>query len=214
MSFSARLTPKIGRRGHANKTEVRLSRTSCNDPANDIVVRRISCLEMVLESDYRFAVGDRVQVFFPDGKSLSKIVWIDGRSACCRFGRPVAPAWIDEPLAANSDREEGGDVEASGLPESLGARILRLRKARRLSQSELAKQMNVSVPAVCRWEHDLAFPQASRLPLLAKALGVSSADLLEPANRRGLQARVALARAAIAEAAGTTADRVRISIDL
>lgn len=53
---------------------------------------------------------------------------------------------------------------------SVGERITELRKAQNLSQTALAKAMDVSRQAVSKWENDLATPDSDKLILLAEVL--------------------------------------------
>lgn len=53
---------------------------------------------------------------------------------------------------------------------SVGERIAELRKAQNLSQTALAKAMDVSRQAVSKWENDLATPDSDKLILLAEVL--------------------------------------------
>ena len=53
---------------------------------------------------------------------------------------------------------------------SLGDRIIELRKARGMSQGELAAAMDVSRQAVSKWENELASPDTIKLIQLADVL--------------------------------------------
>lgn len=57
-------------------------------------------------------------------------------------------------------------------------RITKLREACDLSQEQLADAVGVDKTAVSHWENRIARPDQSRLPLVAKALGVSVDELL------------------------------------
>lgn len=57
--------------------------------------------------------------------------------------------------------------------ETVGARIRNLRKARGLTQEELAQICEVSRSAVAQWETDRAGQLRENLPRIASALGVS-----------------------------------------
>ena len=48
-----------------------------------------------------------------------------------------------------------------------------------LSQTEVAKEMNVSCASVCRWESGIAFPSTKRLGRLAKVLNTTVEKLIE-----------------------------------
>lgn len=53
---------------------------------------------------------------------------------------------------------------------SIGERITYLRKERKISQSQLAKMLDVTRQAVSKWENDLAAPDTIKLIHLADAL--------------------------------------------
>ncbi len=61
---------------------------------------------------------------------------------------------------------------------SIGSFIAVLRKAKGLTQKQLAEQLNVSDKAVSRWERDEALPDLTLIPVLADIFGVTSDELL------------------------------------
>ena len=63
----------------------------------------------------------------------------------------------------------------------LSEKIVRLRKARGMSQEALAEQLGVSRQAVSRWELGSALPDASNLLQLSRLFGVSADYLLNDA---------------------------------
>ena len=60
----------------------------------------------------------------------------------------------------------------------LSEKIVNLRKARNMSQEELAEKLGVSRQAVSRWEVGSALPDASNILQLSKLFGVSADYLL------------------------------------
>lgn len=56
-------------------------------------------------------------------------------------------------------------------------RIAELRKARGMSQTALARQLNITSQAVTAWETGRSMPAAATLPKLAVALGCTIDDL-------------------------------------
>lgn len=54
---------------------------------------------------------------------------------------------------------------------TIGERITALRKEKEISQTELAKRMNVSRQAVSKWEQGSSSPDTERLIQLAEILG-------------------------------------------
>lgn len=75
------------------------------------------------------------------------------------------------------DAEGGWWGRVSDRVESIGDRILRLREAKGLSQSDLAKLVGVSQAAVSVWELNGRPVREVYLEPLARALGVSLSDL-------------------------------------
>ncbi len=67
--------------------------------------------------------------------------------------------------------------------DSIGQRIKNARKAKSLSQNELAEQLNVSFQAVSAWESNKYVPDTYNLIELAKVLEVSVSSLVEIQNK-------------------------------
>ena len=63
-------------------------------------------------------------------------------------------------------------------PETFGEKVARLRKAKQMTQANLAAIMHVTDKAVSKWECDVAYPEITSLPLLAESLGVTADELL------------------------------------
>ena len=62
--------------------------------------------------------------------------------------------------------------------QTLGQKIAELRKAKNLTQLELATQLNITDKAVSKWERDISCPDINTFPKLAEILGVSVDELL------------------------------------
>ncbi|MCM1119010.1 MAG: helix-turn-helix domain-containing protein [bacterium] len=60
----------------------------------------------------------------------------------------------------------------------IGTKIMELRKAKGLTQEQLAAALGVSAPAVSKWETDNSYPDITLLCPLARALGTNVDDLL------------------------------------
>ena len=63
--------------------------------------------------------------------------------------------------------------------QTLGQKIAELRKAKNMTQLELATQLNITDKAVSKWERDLSCPDINSFPKLAEILGVSVDELLQ-----------------------------------
>lgn len=64
------------------------------------------------------------------------------------------------------------------MANTLGSRIAEFRKAKGITQDQLAEHMGVSSQAVSKWENDLSCPDITLLPRLADYFGVSIDKLL------------------------------------
>ena len=62
---------------------------------------------------------------------------------------------------------------------TLGEKLQRLRKARGMSQEELAARMGVSRQAVSRWELNIALPDTENVVRLSELFGVTTDYLLK-----------------------------------
>lgn len=62
--------------------------------------------------------------------------------------------------------------------KTIGAFIAVLRKAKGMTQKQLAEMLNVSDKAVSRWERDECAPDLSVIPVLAEIFGVTADELL------------------------------------
>lgn len=62
---------------------------------------------------------------------------------------------------------------------NLGIKIKELRKARGITQEQLAKSVNVSFQAVSKWENNICLPDVTVIPALARYFGVSMDELFD-----------------------------------
>ena len=68
------------------------------------------------------------------------------------------------------------------MNETIGNRIAKFRKAKGMTQEELASQLGVSSQAVSKWENDASCPDISLLPQLSRVLCVTTDELLTGKN--------------------------------
>ena len=68
------------------------------------------------------------------------------------------------------------------MNETIGNRIAKFRKAKNMTQEELANLLGVSSQAVSKWENDASCPDISLLPQLSKVLGITTDELLTGKN--------------------------------
>ena len=63
--------------------------------------------------------------------------------------------------------------------QTLGQKIAELRKAKSMTQLELATKLNITDKAVSKWERDISCPDINTFPKLAEILEVSVDELLQ-----------------------------------
>lgn len=64
------------------------------------------------------------------------------------------------------------------MEQTIGKRIVALRKGLGLTQDQLAEQLGVTAQAVSKWENDQSCPDIAMLPKLAEIFGVTTDELL------------------------------------
>jgi transcriptional regulator with XRE-family HTH domain len=184
--------------------------------ATSVLVHDVSATGLLLESAVPLVVGERIAVELPHaGATWARAVWTSGRLFGCQFEMPVSAATLS---AAQLRSAVGQDVDLAPRREasvdaSFGDRLQRLRKARGLSQAEIASRLGVSKPTFWAWEHGKARPLDSRVDALAEALGVARADLLPGPGTPLPGALIEHSKEQIAAALGVDRDKVRISIE-
>lgn len=67
--------------------------------------------------------------------------------------------------------------------KTLGTFLSALRRAKGMTQRELAEKLNVSDKAVSRWERDESAPDLTLIPVIAEVFDVTSDELLRGARR-------------------------------
>ena len=60
---------------------------------------------------------------------------------------------------------------------TMGSKLSRLRRARGLTQDEMAERLGVSAQAVSKWENDVSCPDIAQLPKIAELFGVTIDEL-------------------------------------
>lgn len=68
--------------------------------------------------------------------------------------------------------------------KSIGEIINSLRKAKGMTQNELAEKMNVTDKAVSKWERNLSCPDVNSISKLAEILGTTVDELLNAPTKQ------------------------------
>lgn len=73
------------------------------------------------------------------------------------------------------------------MADTLGSRIAEYRRAKGITQDQLAEYMGVSSQAVSKWENDLSCPDITLLPKLADYFGITIDKLLRGESSNTVQ---------------------------
>lgn len=208
-----------------------------------VLVRDISARGLLLETEEAGSLDKTVVVNLPEtGDIEAHIIWQGDKLAGCRLEKHLSQATIDAVRATGDATHAEQPATDAPVPRTaartLAARLKQLRMAKDLTRAELAERSGISTPSIWAWETGRTVPRLGSLETLAKGLGVDVSELqigvggasgdlhaaLMPTAVAGegagdlrmarLAELVAASKAQIAALAGTTADKVTISIAL
>ena len=187
--------------------------------ASNVVIHNISATGMLLETTLDLAEGEVLEVDLPEaGSVLARIVWASGILFGCAFRDVLsdgALSAVELKASAPLPPELGRPAtrrKATG--ELFGQRLEKLRKGRGMTLAQVAEKLGVSKPTVWAWEKGKARPVPDRLPALAEVLGVEESELASFSEPPGIADLIESSRQRIAEAYGTSSDKVRIMIEV
>ena len=203
-----------------------------------VLVRDISARGLLLETEEGVVLDQVVSVSLPEaGDVAAHVIWQGDKLAGCRLDDHLSQATIDA-VRAKGDAVHAEQPQADApvprtAARTLAARLKQLRIARELTRAELAERSGISTPSIWAWETGRTVPRIGSLETLAKGLGVAVSELQigaapAPAELPMLSAGegggdlgaarlselVAASKAQIAALAGTTPERVSITIEL
>lgn len=203
-----------------------------------VLVRDISARGLLLETEEGALLDQTIAVNLPEAGDIeAHVIWQGDKLAGCRLDSHLSQVTIDavkaKGEAAHEEQPEADVPAPRTAARTLAARLKQLRIARDLTRAELAERSGISTPSIWAWETGRTVPRLGSLETLAKGLGVAVSELqigigpaaLEPpplsAGEGGgdlrtlrLSELVAASKAQIAALAGTSADRVSITIEL
>lgn len=204
-----------------------------------VLVRDISARGLLLETEEGVTLDQTIAVNLPEAGDVdAHVIWQGDKLAGCRLDTHLSQATIDAVRAKGEAAHEEQPPTDAPAPRTaartLAARLKQLRISRDLTRAELAERSGISTPSIWAWETGRTVPRLGSLETLAKGLGVPVSELqigaeampaelpsALPANENGGDLRtarltelVAASKAQIAALAGTTPDRVTITIAL
>ncbi|WP_447750862.1 helix-turn-helix domain-containing protein [Sphingopyxis fribergensis] len=180
-----------------------------------VLVHNISATGLLIESEVALDLGDRIEIGLPHaGATWAKVIWTSARIYGCQFDTPISAATLSAAQLRGVVGPDSGTPADVPHAESFGIRLQRLRTAKGLTQSQVAKQLSVSEPSISAWEQDKARPKAGRMEALAVLLGVDISELLGIDEAESLGDVIARAKEQVAKAADVSADNVKIIIEI
>lgn len=209
-----------------------------------VLVRDISARGLLLETEDGMTLDSVVAVTLPEaGDVEAHVIWQGDKLAGCRLDSYLSQQTIDavrsKGEAAHAERSEPLEGLDAPVPpntaRTLAARLKQLRLARDLTRAELAERSGISTPSIWAWETGRTVPRLGSLETLARGLGVPVSELqigagsgagasdfpaFPPGEGGGdlrmerLTELVAASKAQIAAIAGTTPDKIAITIAL
>ena len=189
----------------------------------NVRVHNVSTTGLLLETTILLTIGERIEIDLPHAAATwARVIWTSDDLSGCQFEEPITAAalsaaqWRSAPgeivdLAPELARQRGA---AAAPGESFGTRLQRLRKDRGLTLAQVAARLGVSKPTVWAWEQGKAKPVESRIDALAQVYGVHASDIVQSRISPVLFELIARSKEQIAEAVGTSPDKIRIMIDL
>ena len=191
---------------------------TANGESARVTVHNISANGLLIETAAVLDIGETIALELPEaGERIATVSWASEAFYGCQFDRPLGSGELsaaqlrsDTPADAHAPRPALG-----ALDDDFGHRLQRLRKQRGLTLAQIAEQLGVSKPTVWAWEQGRSRPVGNRIDPLAEVLGVSRAELYpDVSSLTPLHDLLARVRGEIAAVAGTSADKIRIMIEL
>lgn len=186
---------------------------------SNVLVHNISGTGLLLETSLSLDSGEALVIDLPEaGKVGARVVWRSGILFGCQFDEPLSIGPLSAiqlagsaPLAPEIGRPA---TRRKATGELFGKRLEKLRKQRGLTLAQVADELGVSKPTVWAWEKGKARPVEERLPAIANVLGIPEEDLSSFSEPPGIAELLQSSREQIAEAYGTSAERVKIFIEV
>ena len=189
----------------------------------NVRVHNVSTTGLLLETTILLTIGERIEIDLPHAAATwARVIWTSDDLSGCQFEEPITAAALSAAqlrsapgeivdLAPELARQRGA---AAAPGESFGTRLQRLRKDRGLTLAQVAARLGVSKPTVWAWEQGKAKPVETRIDALAQVYGVHASDIVQSRISPVLFELIARSKEQIAEAVGTSPDKIRIMIDL
>lgn len=243
IAASLGITDTAERRSRQTRRELQLQATLTDaaGSSQSVAVLDLSEAGMLLKTRGKHVAGERILVNLGTGDDHSAtIMWSSERLQGCQFDAPLSKGMLSAALL-RSETNQTSALESAlkrgrrGIDpgEGCGSAIANRRKAKGLTQADLAALVGVSKTSVWKWENGTAQPRRTMMARLSELLGdheigrevgsgAIEVPVIEPVSHlppgrfehTDLEATVRQSKQAIARAAGTAPDRITIHIEI
>jgi transcriptional regulator with XRE-family HTH domain len=208
-----------GPRARETRRELRLEAAGAlpSGTQTNVLIHNVSVTGLLMESHVLLGEGDAIDIELPEaGMRRARVIWASHPLYGCQFDLPISDAALSaaQLRSAVSAQLELGHRRELVPDEGFAARLHRLRTSAGLTMAALAERLGVSKPTVWAWEQGKAKPVGSRIEALAMALGVPPSELVAGQDDAAVRDLLERIRQQIARTVGTSAERIRISIEL
>lgn len=194
-----------------------------------VIIHDLSTAGMLIETKSQLEVGQSIAIALPEAEdAMAHIVWRNDHLFGCRFDHPLSQVAISAARLRNPiSAADGPPLSSPDGREALSERLMRLRRAKGMSQAALSIRTGFSKPSIWAWETGKTVPRRANMRVLAEVFGLTeqqlslgegderAAALQNPIDYPASSLRQAIedARSQIASMAGVDRSKVRISIE-
>jgi transcriptional regulator with XRE-family HTH domain len=225
----------VGKRRGAKRRQLRLTTEGlvAAGGIGEVIVHDLSATGLLLETSVPLAVDESIEVELPEAnRAKAKVIWQSQNLFGCQFSAPLPRAALSAAQLLSSPELAIGDQPRSSEPSEVtpakfGMAIKQWRRDNGLTAARFAERLGVSRPTVWAWESGKNLPRPSMLARLSKEMGLTVPNQASspptPAENIAPQPEspdTALARAVleakqrVAAVAGTSADKVKLILEL
>ena len=141
--------PKGKRRSTRRNLRLETQGVSAAHGATEVLVHNISASGLLLESRLPLAPNEEIEIELPHaGTTAARVVWASGQLYGCEFDVALSAGALSAvELRSTVSRDiSSPDKPASAPVEEFGFRLKQLRKAKGLTQAQMASQLGVNKP--------------------------------------------------------------------
>ncbi len=186
----------------------------------NVTIHNVSETGLLIETTLPLGRDEALLVDLPEsGPVEAQIRWSSVPMYGCQFRHPITASVLSaiqlKAASVDTDVDQAPTSGfAAGSSATMGKQLEQLRKKRSMTLADVATQLGVSKPTVWAWEKGKARPVESRLPEIARVLGITPDELASMSMPPAVNDLLDTSKRRIADAFGTLPEKVRIMIEL